>query len=196
MQNTKPEIKKAETLLKSMSKVFENAKDNRLSPELFKAKKELEDYIKKPSQEIEPTIYGLSVPKVCKNRVKCSGLTPQGRLKKGYRFEEDSNNVIRVVKGLGSPKVCKNRVKCAGLTSKGQLRPGYKFREDTNEVVRVTKAPAKRKPAAKKATVKKKVVVGLGFSDSIEKIYTEPLIPITNQNEMSVSYTHLTLPTM
>lgn len=184
MQNTKPEIKKAETLLKSMSKVFENAKDNRLSPELFKAKKELEDYIKKPSQEIEPTIYGLSVPKVCKNRVKCSGLTPQGRLKKGYRFEEDSNNVIRVVKGLGSPKVCKNRVKCAGLTSKGQLRPGYKFREDTNEVVRVTKAPAKRKPAAKKATVKKKVVVGLGFSDSIEKIYTEPLIPITNQNEM------------
>lgn len=184
MQNTKPEIKKAETLLKSMEKIYVDEKQNRLKVELNSAISELQDYIKKPSQEIEPTVYGLSVPKVCKNRVKCSGLTPNGRLKKGYRFEEDSNNVIRVVKGLGSPKVCKNRVKCAGLTSKGQLRPGYKFREDTNEVVRVAKAPAKRKPAAKKATVKKKVVVGLGFSDSIEKIYTEPLIPITNQNEM------------
>lgn len=184
IQNTTPDLKKAEAIKKSLEKVLANDTNNRLSSELKDAIKWINDYIKKPSTPVETEVYGLSVPKVCKNRVKCSGLTPNGRLKKGYRFEEDSNNVIKVVKGLGSPKVCKNRVKCAGLTAKGQLRPGYKFREDTNEVVRVPKAPAKRKPATKKPPLKKKVNVGLGFSDDVERIYTNnQLIPITGQPE-------------
>ena len=140
MQNTKPEIKKAETLLKSMEKIYIDDKPNRLKAELNSAISELQDYIKKPSEEIELTVYGLSVPKVCKNRVKCAGLTP-----------------------------------------KGQLRKGYKFREDTNEVIRVSKAPSTRKPTAKKPVVKKKRVVGLGFSGSIEKVYANPVIPITNE---------------
>ena len=187
MQNTKPEIKKAETLLKSINKIFESDKENRLFDEIKLAKISLSDFISGRDKIVDITTYGLSRPatkKVCKNRVKCSGLTPNGRLKKGYRFEEDSNNVIRVVKGLGSPKVCHNRVKCAGLTPNGQLRKGYKFREDTNEVIRVAKEQAKRKPTAKKPVAKKKVVVGLGFSDSIEKVYANPIIPITNEKEM------------
>ena len=182
MQNTKPDIKKAETLLKSMDKVFENAKENRLSPELYKAKKELEDYIKKPSQEIEPTIYGLSVPGICKNRVKCKGIDKTGKLHKGYKFQEHTGNVVKVRKGkLGSPNVCENRVKCTGLSKNGKLLKGYKFQEGTNKVIKVRKTATKT-PATKKAPVKKKAVVGLGFSDSIEKIYVNsPIIPITNE---------------
>jgi hypothetical protein len=185
VQNTKPDVKNVESIIKAIDKVLTSDSNNRLALDLRSAKENLQEYIDNPKEFIDVEQFGLSRPatkKVCKNRVKCSGLTPNGRLKKGYRFEEDSNNVIKVVKGLGSPKVCKNRVKCAGLTSKGQLRPGYKFREDTNEVIRVTKAPAKRKPATKKTVVKKKRVVGLGFSDNVEIISSMlPIIPIVNE---------------
>ena len=144
MQNTSADKTKAKTLQKSIVKLMgtDNFENNRLFKEIQTAEFELNDYILNDSK-LEPTIYGLSVPRVCKNRVKCSGLTANGQLKKGY-----------------------------------------KFREDTNEVIRVTKAPSTRKPAAKKATVKKKVVVGLGFSDDVERIYANnQLIPITGQLE-------------
>ncbi|MBB1195099.1 hypothetical protein DNC80_15660, partial [Flavobacterium sp. SOK18b] len=114
IQNTKPEIKKVEDLLKSISKVYENAKDNRLSPELFKAKKELEDYLAKPTETIEPTFYGLSVPLVCTNRVKCAGISKQGRLLKGYKFEEHTGNVVKVRKAVTKKKAVKKKV-AAGL---------------------------------------------------------------------------------
>lgn len=186
IQNTKPDVKKAGTLLKSMTKIIETSKENRLSPELSKARKELEDYIKKPSETIEPTIYGLSVPRtVCTNRIKCAGIDKTGKLHKGYNFQEHTGNIVKVRKTksrLGSPNVCENRVKCTGLSKTGKLLPGYKFEEGTNHVVKVRKTT--RKPA-KKPTAKKKVAAGLGlvFNEGIERIYVDqsPIIPIVQE---------------
>jgi hypothetical protein len=86
-------------------------------PELNRAKKELEDYIKKPSETIEPTFYGLSVParKVCTNRVKCAGIDKTGKLHKGYKFERRTGNVVKTTKkkskvGLGTPLVISHEI--------------------------------------------------------------------------------------
>lgn len=70
IQNTLPEIKKAETLLKTLIKTKEKFKDSRLSDELSKAIKALQDYIKNPKQPIELKNYGLSKPRVVKKKVK------------------------------------------------------------------------------------------------------------------------------
>lgn len=189
IQNTKPDVKKAGALLKSMTKIIETSKENRLSPELSKARKELEDYIKKPSETIEPTIYGLSVPRtVCTNRIKCAGIDKTGKLHKGYKFQEHTGNIVKVRKTksrLASPNVCENRVKCTGLSKIGKLLPGYKFEEGTNHVVKVRKTVKK---TTKKPAPKKKIVAGLGFSDNleftdeVERIYTDisPVIPIVH----------------
>ena len=179
IQNTTPDVKKAESIKKALERVLANDTNNRLSNELKDAVKWINDYIKKPSTPVETEVYGLSVPKVCKNRVKCTGIDKTGKLHKGYKFQEHTGNVIKVRKGkLGSPNVCDNRVKCTGLSKNGKLLKGYKFEEGTNKVVKVRKVAAK-KQATKKAPIKKKVVAGLGFSGEIEKVYFEnTLVPV------------------
>lgn len=177
MQNTLPDVKKAETLLKSVTKIIDNDKNNRLIQELNQARVALEKYIAKPKETIEPKVYGLSVPAVCTNRVKCAGIDKSGKLLKGYKFEEHTGHVVRVRKTksrLASPNVCENRVKCTGLSKSGKLLPGYKFEEGTNHVVKVLKSTAKKK------SVKKKVAAGLGlvFNQGIESIYADPY-PVT-----------------
>ena len=186
IQNTTPDLKKAEAIKKSLEKVLTNDSNSRLSNELKDAIKWMNDYIKKPSTPVETEIYGLSATSVCKNRIKCAGIDKSGKLHKGYKFQEHTGNVVKVRKSkLGSPNVCENRVKCTGLSKTGKLLPGYKFQEGTNHVVKVRKTT--KKPI-KKNTVKKKVAVGLGFSDNlqfneVERIYVDnPIIPILNQN--------------
>ena len=188
MQNTLPDVKKAETLLKAIEKVLDNDKieenKNRLTPELNQAKVALSKYIAKPKETIEPKVYGLSVPAVCTNRVKCAGIDKTGKLHKGYKFQEHTGNVIRVRKTksrLASPKVCENRVKCTGLSKTGKLLKGYKFEEGTNHVIKVGSTKKRKSPS------KKKVVAGLGYSDrlefqEVERIYvSNPAIPVINQ---------------
>jgi hypothetical protein len=98
IQNTTPEVKKAEALKKSLEKVLAADSNNRLSNELKDAIKWINDYIKKPSTPVETEVYGLSVPNVCDNRVKCTGLSKTGKLLKGYKFQEGTNKVIKVRK--------------------------------------------------------------------------------------------------
>ncbi len=88
--------------------------------------------------------------------------------------------------GLSQPRVvCTNRIKCAGIDKTGKLHKGYKFQEHTGNVIRVRKTAAKKKTGAIKKPLKKKVVAGLGLSDSlefnqVERIYTDntPVIPV------------------
>ncbi len=111
MQGTQPNVKSATTLLKSITKLLEgenSVETFNLAPYLIDAKKELEDYIKKPSEKIEPTQYGLSRPRsVCTNRIKCTGIDKEGKLHKGYKFERGTGNIIRV---KSKPKK-KNKIK-------------------------------------------------------------------------------------
>lgn len=187
MQGTQPNVKSATTLLKSITKLLEGnntVETFNLAPYLIDAKKELEDYIKKPSEKIEPTQYGLSRPRsVCTNRVKCTGIDKTGKLHKGYKFQEGTGHVVKVRKSkLGSPK-CVNRVKCTGLTKSGKLMKGYKFEEGTGNVVRVSRK--------KKSSTKKK---GLGVVQVIEhtpiqEIYHNPIVPIVKENTNQLGYT-------
>lgn len=104
MQGTLPEVKKAKSLLKSISNQLENSND-RLKPELTAAKKELETYLYNPKEKVEVYHYGLSVPRnICTNRIKCTGIDKTGKLKKGYKFQKHTGAVIRVKKkSLNSP---------------------------------------------------------------------------------------------
>lgn len=104
MQGTLPEVKKAKSLLKSISNQLENSND-RLKPELTAAKKELETYLYNPKEKVEVYHYGLSVPRnICTNRIKCTGIDKTGKLKKGYKFQEHTGAVIKVKKkSLNSP---------------------------------------------------------------------------------------------
>lgn len=91
MQGYKPEIKKATSLLKRIDNSFKNekvTKTNRLYKDVVNAKKELETYLAKPTEKIEPELIGLSIPvrSLCVNRIKCEGLRKDGKLNKGYRF--------------------------------------------------------------------------------------------------------------
>lgn len=119
LQNTRPEISKVNILKKAIVKVLENDKNNRLASELSKANKELEDYIKNPKESIEVTIHGLSRPatqKVCHNRVKCTGLTKDGRLRPGYKFRENTNEVIKVGRTTVKKKnLINNKKRVVGL---------------------------------------------------------------------------------
>jgi hypothetical protein len=151
IQNTTPDLKKAESIKKSLEKVLENDSNNRLSNELKDAIKWINDYIKKPSTPVETEVYGLSVPGVCTNRVKCTGIDKTGKLHKGYKFQEHTGNVVKVRAKTVKRKIAK-------------------------------------KPSSKKPAPKKKVVVGLGFSDEVEKIYTDPIIPINIENEPDMWY--------
>jgi hypothetical protein len=97
MQNTKPEIKKAETLLKSINKIFEQDKGNRLFDEIKLAKISLSDYVSGRDKKVDLMVYGLSRPRtVCTNRIKCEGVDKSGKLHKGYKFERGTGNIIRV----------------------------------------------------------------------------------------------------
>lgn len=199
LQNTKPEIKKAETLLKSINKIFDQDKENRLFDEIKLAKISLSDYVSGRDNKVDLTFYGLSRPvtrSVCTNRIKCAGIDKTGKLHKGYKFQEHTGNIIKVRKGkLASPNVCENRVKCSGLSKTGKLLPGYKFEEGTNHVIKVRKTA--KKPA-KKTPVKKKVAAGLGlvFNQGIERIYVNqsPIIPIVqNQVQMTQDFDYSAL---
>ena len=183
IQNTKPDPKKVTAMIKSIDKIIKDGSQNRLRSELLDAKSALELYATGGVKKLKPEYFGLSVPRiVCTNRIKCAGIDKTGKLHKGYRFQEHTGNIIKVRKGkLASPNVCENRVKCSGLSKTGKLLPGYKFEEGTNHVIKVRKTAKK---VAKKPTVKKKVVAGLGYSDNLEftgvqRIYTSsPVIPV------------------
>lgn len=201
LQNTKPEIKKAETLLKAINKIFDQDKENRLFDEIKLAKISLSDYVSGRDNKVDLTFYGLSRPatrSVCTNRIKCSGIDKTGKLHKGYKFQEHTGNIIKVRKGkLASPNVCENRVKCTGLSKTGKLLPGYKFQEGTNHVIKVRKTAKKTaKKTTKKPVLKKKVVAGLGlvFNQGIERIYVDPspIIPIV-QGKAQEDYDYSTI---
>lgn len=89
MQGYKPEKGKVERLIKRIESAINKgrvSKKNRLYDLLLDAKKELNSYIKNPQEKIEAEAFGLSRPGVCVNRVKCDGLTKNGRLKRGYKY--------------------------------------------------------------------------------------------------------------
>jgi hypothetical protein len=69
IQNTKPEVKKVESLIKLLIKVDNADINNRLHDELAGAIKSLQDYIKKPTTAIKVETYKLSKPKVIKKKV-------------------------------------------------------------------------------------------------------------------------------
>jgi hypothetical protein len=70
MQNTLPEIKKAELLLKTLKNTKEKFPKSRLIDELTKAIAALQDYIKNPKEPIDVKNYGLSKPRVLKKKVQ------------------------------------------------------------------------------------------------------------------------------
>ena len=97
MQNTLPVVKTAETLLKSINKIIDTDKDNRLIDELKKASKSLTNYLEKPKESLPVNVFGLSRPRsICTNRIKCSGIDKSGKLYKGYKFQEHTGNIIKV----------------------------------------------------------------------------------------------------
>lgn len=105
MQGYKPDIQKAENLLKRINSALEKGhidKRNRLYDEISKAKTALESYIAQPQEKIAPELIGLSASasNTCDNRVKCTGLLKSGKLKKGYKY----------VKGGKIEKVSKKKV--------------------------------------------------------------------------------------
>lgn len=113
MQGYKPEVKKAENLLKRMNSAIDKGhieKENRLHNEVKEAIKELTAYIKKPSEKIEVEMYGLSSPRLmsCVNRIKCTGLKSDGKLRKGYKFNT-KGDVIKVIKTVVSKKKVKTK---------------------------------------------------------------------------------------
>jgi hypothetical protein len=64
MQNTLPEIKKAQTFLNKLKNTKAKFPKSRLSKELNDAIEALQDYVKNPKEPIEVESYGLSKPKV------------------------------------------------------------------------------------------------------------------------------------
>lgn len=112
MQGIKPDVKKASNLLKRIETALSKgtiAKDNRLYNEVIEAKKELKEYIAKPSEKIEPETYGLSFPSrsVCTNRIKCTGIKDTGRLKKGYKYVK-GGAVVKITAKKKTNKVKKS----------------------------------------------------------------------------------------
>ena len=105
MQGTMPDVKKAQTLLNSIKKNKTTlSKENRFYQSIDKAIESLESYIKKPVDKVDVFSFGLSSPRsMCTNRIKCTGIDKNGKLHKGYKFQEKTGNVIRVKKkGLSS----------------------------------------------------------------------------------------------
>jgi len=177
MQGTLPEIKRVETLLKSIIKQIDNSND-RLKPELLMAKKELETYLYNPKEKVEVTQYGLSRPRtVCTNRVKCTGIDKTGKLHKGYKFQEVTGHVVKVRKSkLGRTK-CVNRVKCTGLTKAGKLIKGYKFEEGTNNVIKVS-TTKKKKTQSKLGSIVQTIE-----HTPMQEIHHNPVVQIIPNNQ-------------
>lgn len=108
IQGTKPDTKKAASLLKRLKAAKEkyNSSDfERFKEHINNAVKSIENYIEKPKEKVEVSNYGLSRPKsVCNNRIKCEGIDKNGKLKKGYKFQENTGAVIRVSKKKSNSK--------------------------------------------------------------------------------------------
>ena len=116
IQNTTPDVKKAETLKKAIEKVIETDKNNRLTNEMKDAVKWINDYIKNPKHPVETEIYGLSVPRsVCTNRIKCAGIGKDGKLHKGYKFQEDTGHIIRTKKASLKTPATKKKMNAGSL---------------------------------------------------------------------------------
>lgn len=126
-QNLKPAKDKVERLLKRFDNAIKNKrvdKTNRLWADFNLAIAEMKAYLKDPKEEIPVEVFHLAMPsrKKCTNRIKCSGLKFDGKLKKGYFFVKGGE----VAKALNGP-ICNNRRKCEGLNSDGTLKKGYVY---------------------------------------------------------------------
>lgn len=95
IQNTLPDVKKVQTLLKALERVQVNFKDNRLASEVDSAIQSLKNYLEKPKEPVEVIQYALSKPRVCTNRIKCVGVDKNGKLHKGYKFQEHTGYVVK-----------------------------------------------------------------------------------------------------
>jgi|GEM_PF-2047933 len=140
IQNTFPEIAKAETLKKAIEKVIDTDKNNRLSNELKDAVKWINEYVKNPKHPVDTEIYGLSAPRsVCTNRIKCAGIDKNGKLHKGYKFEEHTGHIIRTKKQSKRTPATKKKMTAGSL--------GYSINENYVEnIVIESNKPASVQP--------------------------------------------------
>ncbi len=131
MQGTIPGKEKAERLLKRFTNAFKTDRvndKNRLYDQVMDAISELKEYLKSPKEKVDVEMYGLSVPgkKVCENRIKCAGLTPNGQLKPGYKF----SNGGKVIKSKKKAKAIKSKPSKKKSKPEGLNQPAQIYHQE------------------------------------------------------------------
>ena len=193
IQGTIPGKEKAERLLKRFTNAFKSDRlddKNRLYDQVMDAISELKEYLKSPKEKVDVEMYGLSVPgkKVCDNRVKCAGLTPNGQLKPGYKFNKGGKVVKSKKKGKSiKSKPSKKKSKPEGLNQPD--REYYQKEQAIEQPVpfnlldyivepiekEITKSISKAKSLVKPT---KKSARGENLLDSMNKVSNNDIFPV------------------
>jgi hypothetical protein len=168
MQNTLPNVKQVETLLKSLRKVSENFKENRLLPEINKAINALEKFLEKPTNPIKVIDYSLSRPRVCTNRIKCAGVDKNGKLHKGYKFQEHTGYVVKTKSKSSTSRKPKVVIKKKNLGLKKSL---------TVKLPKKAIVPGLKNP-----------ITNIISSVVYDAFLSEPKVPKVNNKLMSIKF--------